>query len=162
MAWNEIQQARQYSKKLIADVAPSDWFWMPAGGVTHLAWQVGHLAIAQYRLTMMRLRGERPEDESIIAAQEWAPLFGIGSTPVADPARYPAPEEILATQDRVFEAARRELAEMPDAECDAPSLVTHAWFRTKLQALFWCARHEMMHAGQIGLLRRLQGKQPLW
>ena len=32
---------------------------------------------------------------------------------------------------------------------------------TKLGALFFCSVHEMMHAGQIGLLRRLLGKSPL-
>ena len=33
---------------------------------------------------------------------------------------------------------------------------------TKLRALLWCARHEMLHAGQIGLLRRHLGYPPMW
>ena len=34
--------------------------------------------------------------------------------------------------------------------------------QTKLDSLFWCAHHEMLHAGQIGLVRRLLGQAPLW
>jgi hypothetical protein len=30
-----------------------------------------------------------------------------------------------------------------------------------LDALLFSSKHEMLHAGQIGLLRRLFGKQPL-
>ncbi len=33
---------------------------------------------------------------------------------------------------------------------------------TKLRALLWCAHHEMLHAGQIGLLRRHLGYSPMW
>ncbi len=33
---------------------------------------------------------------------------------------------------------------------------------TKLRALLWCAHHEMLHAGQMGLLRRHLGYPPMW
>jgi hypothetical protein len=32
---------------------------------------------------------------------------------------------------------------------------------TKLGSLLFCSHHEMLHAGQLGLLRRLLGKQPV-
>jgi hypothetical protein len=38
----------------------------------------------------------------------------------------------------------------------------HPFAKTKLLALLWCANHEMLHAGQIGLLRRLLGCPPMW
>jgi hypothetical protein len=37
----------------------------------------------------------------------------------------------------------------------------HPLVRTKLWALLWCAQHEAVHAGQIGLLRRQLGHAPL-
>ncbi len=37
----------------------------------------------------------------------------------------------------------------------------HPAFTTKLGALLYCARHEALHAGQIGLLRRLLGYKSL-
>jgi hypothetical protein len=37
----------------------------------------------------------------------------------------------------------------------------YAGYPTKLGALLFCPLHEMIHAGQIGLLRRLMGKPPI-
>jgi hypothetical protein len=37
----------------------------------------------------------------------------------------------------------------------------YAVYPTKLGAIVFCAHHEMLHAGQIGLLRRLLGKPPI-
>ena len=41
---------------------PAEWFRQPTEGVTHIAWQVGHLALAEYWLTLERIRGRRPDD----------------------------------------------------------------------------------------------------
>jgi len=56
----------------------------------------------------------------------------------------------------------RELPTLSDAELDQPVPHPHRFAKTKLLALLWCAHHEMLHAGQIGLLRRLLGHAPLW
>jgi len=40
---------------------------------------------------------------------------------------------------------------------DKPPLKPLSLAKTKLWSLLWCAQHEMVHAGQIGLLRRLLG-----
>jgi hypothetical protein len=34
-------------------------------------------------------------------------------------------------------------------------------FSTKLEAITWCAKQEMIHVGQIGLLCRLFGNEAL-
>ena len=47
---------------LLEGLSEHDWFRQPSEGVTHVAWQVGHLAAAQYSLGLVRLRGERPDD----------------------------------------------------------------------------------------------------
>ena len=51
----QIQDAREYTLSLIEDLEPDDWFRMPAEGVTHIAWQAGHIAMAQFRLCLERL-----------------------------------------------------------------------------------------------------------
>jgi hypothetical protein len=56
----------------------------------------------------------------------------------------------------------RELAGLDEAELDQAVPHPHPFAKTKLLALHWCAQHEMLHAGQIGLLRRLLGSPPLW
>lgn len=160
-ALEHIRRARVYTLRLLADLEPDDWFRQPAEGVTHIAWQVGHIAMAQYRLTLDRLRGERPEDATLIAP-EFLARFAKGSTPEADPGLYPTPTEIRATLDRVFEQTLREVPAYSDARLAETVLKPHPLFSQKIDSLRWCADHELIHAGQIGLLRRLHGKAPQW
>jgi hypothetical protein len=161
IAIDRIRFSRDYSLRLIESVPAADWFRMPAPGVTHVAWQVGHLAIAEYRLTLERIRSQRPEDASLIS-QEFAKQFGKDSVPDPDSGKYPSPSDIRGVLDRVHAQALRELPELAEFEWDAPPTKPHPLFKTKLDGLFWCAEHEMVHAGQIGLLRRLLGHQPMW
>src|SRR5271157_4616314 len=61
--------ARLQTESLLDGITPEDWFQQPTEGVTHVAWQVGHLASAEYHLLMERRRGRRPEDEELIPAR---------------------------------------------------------------------------------------------
>lgn len=158
---DQLRQARQYTQNLLDHVPVAAWFQMPAGGVSHIAWQVGHLAMADYRLLLERMRGARPEDEALISAA-FLEQFGRGSQPDPDPAKYPEPAAIRATLDRVRQQALRELAAVPDAELDLPPHKPHPLFTTRFGALSWCSHHEMLHAGQIGLLRRQLGATWIW
>jgi uncharacterized damage-inducible protein DinB len=64
--------------------------------------------------------------------------------------------------DRVHEQVLRELRGLEEGELDQPPLKPHSLAKTKQWSLLWCAHHEMVHAGQIGLLRRQLGYPPLW
>ena len=84
--------------------------------------------------------------------------FSKGTAPDPDPASNPSPAEIRDVFDRVH---RQMLAELPtygEAVLDEPVDMPYAIYPSKLGGLYFCALHEMMHAGQIGLLRRLMGK----
>ena len=160
IARRQIEFARNYTKTLLADVAPGDWFQCPPGCQTHLAWQVGHLAMAEYGLALFRQRG-RAENDGDLMSGAFRKQFSKGSVPNADPASNPSPEEILAVFDRVHAQALREIPTFPASELEQKIPEPHAAFDTKLGALLFCAQHEMLHAGQIGLLRRLLGKAPI-
>ena len=157
----QIKMARLYTRDLLRTVPEEDWFREPAEGVTHIAWQVGHLAFAQYGLALRRVRGEQPDDEQLIPA-DFLAAYGRGSVP--DPARSRSlgVETIRDVFDRVH---RRVMQELPGHSVDylaEPAIgPPHAMFANKLGALQWCAQHEFLHAGQIGLLRRLLGCQPV-
>lgn len=161
LAWNEIQTARQYTVRLLDNLRDEDWFRMGPAGVSHIAWQVGHLAMAEYRLVLDRLRGELADDAALISA-EFLTAFGRTSTPQADAALYPTIAQIRQVFDRVHAQCAAEMASFASLDLDAAPLKPHPLFQTKLGSLFWCARHEMLHAGQIGLLRRELGYDPQW
>jgi hypothetical protein len=161
LAVEQIVFARNYTVRLLDQTPAADWFRQPPGDVSHVAWQVGHLAFAQYRMALERIRGPQPQDAALISG-EFLRLFGRDSMPDPDPAKYLTPAEIRAVFDRVHEQALRELRGLDESESDQPVRKPHPLVRTKLWALLWCAQHEAVHTGQIGLLRRQLGYAPLW
>jgi hypothetical protein len=161
LAIEQIVFARNYTLGLLDQTPTADWLRQPPGGISHVGWQVGHLAYAEYRLALRRIRGQQAHDEGLFS-QDFVRLFGANSVPDADPAKYPGPAEIRAVLDRVHEQVLRELPALDEAELDQPVPHPHPFAQTKLLALLWCAHHEMLHAGQIGLLRRQLGHPPIW
>jgi hypothetical protein len=141
-------------------VDETDWFRQPQDGVTHLAWQVGHLAMAEYGLCLFRIRGRQPVDLELMSGG-FRKQFSKGSQPEPDPARNPTPAEIREVLDRVHRQVLLEIAGYSDTLLSEPVEEPRLAFDTKLGALFFCSHHEMLHAGQIGLLRRLLGRPPL-
>jgi hypothetical protein len=159
LAIEQIVFARNNTIGLLDQTPTTDWFRVPAGGVSLVAWQVGHIAFSEYRLALWRIRGERPGDAELFSP-DFRRLFGADSVPQAD-STYPA-GELRMVLDRVHQQVLQELPGLDEAELDQPVPHPHPFATTKLRALLWCAHHEMLHAGQIGLLRRQLGCPPMW
>jgi uncharacterized damage-inducible protein DinB len=158
---SQIQATRRYTEGLLETIDAAAWFWMPPGGATHVAWQVGHLAYAEYRLTLERIRGEAQGDAELIP-EAFRQRFQRESVPDPDPAHAPTPAELRDVFDRVHRQALTELARLADADLDVLLPSPHPLARNRREILLWCGQHEMLHAGQIGLLRRLLGQAPRW
>lgn len=126
----QIAFARNYTERLLASIDPHDWFRQPAEGVTHVAWQVGHLAVAEYRLALDRLRGPQPGDAALIS-EAFVATFGYNSVPEPDPAKNPPPAEIRAVFDRVHRQTLQELEHLAESELDGPILKPHPLAKNK-------------------------------
>lgn len=172
---NNLKFARQYTKSLLDGLTDEQWFWTPKaaviggngvtnengvtgenGFVTHVAWQVGHLAMAQYGLCLFRQRGRLSEDTNLMNGK-FRKLFMKGTQPTADRAAYPDPGEIMAVLDRVFDQVMLEAPRFSHESLEEPIDPPTAAYETKFGALLMAVNHEMIHAGQIGVLRRLMG-----
>ena len=152
----QIEFARKYTLKMLEDLTTEDWFWSPPEYPTHIAWQVGHIAMSEYGLTMFQQRGRLTEDRELMSGK-YRKLFLRGTEPKLDRSAYPTPPEILEVLSRVHQQMRIEVPtfeEILDEEVGPP----HAAYATKYGALLFASNHEMLHAGQIGMLRRLMGK----
>lgn len=159
LARERMQVARDYTLRFLDQTPTSDWLRIPASGVSHIAWQVGHLAMAEYRLTLDRIRWRTSDDETLIS-DAFLQTFARESVPSTDlPFSVDVIREIF---DRVHARMLTESAHWSEESLAAPVLKPHPIVKTKLEALDWCANHELVHAGQIGLLRRQLGHQPLW
>lgn len=160
IACKQIEFARNYTLTLLDDVDPQDWFRMPDNRVTHIGWQIGHLAMAEYGLCLFRLRGRRTDDVKLMSSR-FRKTFSRGSVPDPDPGRNPSPTEIREVFDRVHSQVLVELPTYSDSDLQETIDEPYAVFNTKLGALYFCSAHEMLHAGQIGLVRRMLGQTPV-
>ena len=160
LAAAQIESARNYTQTLIEDVAQADWFRIPDGAPTHLAWQLGHITMAQYMLTLFRLRGKNVEDEEFIT-KPFLRRFLKGTTPDPDPANNLPIAEIRTAFDRVYEQLMHELPGFNDDELQQTVQEPYFGESTTIGSLLFCSHHEMLHCGQIGLIRRLLGYEPV-
>ena len=160
LAVAQIKFARGYTKQLLSDIQEDEWFRRSDGCPSHLAWQVGHLEMAQYGLTLARIRGRERSDRDLVSKQFYA-CFKKGSDPFASDVEFPSIAEIHDTMERIHLASMEELAKHTDDSLSEKLPEPYAVFDTKLGSVFFCSSHEMLHAGQIGLLRRMLGKVPV-
>lgn len=159
-AIGQIQFARQYTLELL-DATPQElWFQIPDGLSTHIAWQIGHLTVSQYGLLMFRLRGRQPEDLELIPGR-FRKAYGRQSVPNSDAAGQPNADELLQRMTRVDERALLELESVDPQVLSEPVDMPYAAYPTKLGAILFCPMHEMIHAGQIGVIRRGLGLSPV-
>ena len=107
-----IEFTRRYTLELLEGLDDSDWFWMPDAYPTHIAWQVGHIAMSHYGLTLFRQRGRAEVDSSLMSGK-FRKLFMKGTTPKSGAENYPTPTEILDVLAVVF---KQTIFELPDFE----------------------------------------------
>tara|TARA_R110002049_G_scaffold4601_3_gene31777 strand:- start:38701 stop:39264 length:564 start_codon:yes stop_codon:yes gene_type:complete len=159
-ALGQIRFARDYTLQLLEATPKDRWFEIPDGHCTHIAWQVGHLTVSQYGLLMFRVRGRQPEDLQLIPGK-FRKAYGRQSSPVADAACQPSADELLQRMTTVYDRALGELESIDPAALNDPIDMPYAAYPTKLGAILFCPMHETIHAGQIGLLRRGLGLEPV-
>lgn len=149
----QIRWSRRYTSELL-DATPAElWFTTPPGHRSHIAWQVGHLAVSQYGLLMFRIRGRRPEDLDLIPGR-FRKVYGRGGTP---PVSGDGQMSVADLRDKlavVHETALAELADIDPAALLEPVDMPYAVYPCKLGAVCFAPMHESLHAGQIGGLRR--------
>lgn len=160
LACKQIQFARDYTLTLLDGVPDTDWLRVPTGATTHIGWQIGHLAMAQYGLCLFRMRGRTVEDRELMPSA-FRKRFSRGSDPNLDPQTNPSVTELRTAFERVHQRVMLELPAYANADLLEPIDAPYAAYANKLGGLLFCSHHEMIHAGQIGLLRRLLGHFPV-
>jgi len=160
IARSQLASARDYTRTLLTDLDDSLWYTQPPGCPTNIAWQVAHLAFAEYALVLVRVRGKEPDDELLVSNGFWR-RYKKGSEPSLAGADEPTPAELRATLDRVHDRCLTEMASFTDSQLGAPVPEPYSGYPNKLGSLLFCSAHEMLHAGQIGLVRRMLGKKPV-
>ena len=144
---------------MLEGLTDEDWLAMPAGP-TNIAWQVAHIAVAQYGLCLFRIRG-RAEADTELMPGPFRKMYGRGSVPSSDPAANAPIAVIRRTFDAVYEQAMKELPATDPATLAEPMDRPYAVYPNRLGCLLMAPVHEAIHAGQLGLIRRALGRDPL-
>ena len=160
LAIDRIEQARKITRSLVDTVDPAQWFTMPAGCPSNVGWQLGHIAVSSYGLCLVALRQMQPEDSELFS-RDLRRNYGRGTTPQSDSAANSSPEELLAAYSAVHEKFLSEISSYKEEDLVEPMEKPHPLFSTRLEAIEFASTHEALHAGQIGLIRRMLGADPL-
>ncbi len=159
-AVGQMRFSREYTLTLVSDIPFEAWYEQPAGIPTHLAWQVGHLAVAEYGLMLFRQRGRAEGDLELMPG--WLrKKFSRGTSAVSADETGVRPEDLRNILDKIHQQAMLESASLPASSLGEPTDMPYAVHPLRLGALMFCPLHESIHAGQIGMLRRLLGKAPI-
>lgn len=159
-AIGQLKFARGYLNGLLEHVEPSDWFRVPDGCVSHVAWQVGHIAVAQYGLVLFRQRG-RAENDTELMPGPFRKRFGKGSEPSAITTETYSQEQIVQVLRDVYEESMKLLPTLTAEKLWEPEEIPYAGYPRKLGSVLLAPMHEMLHAGQVGTLRRALGLLPV-
>ena len=150
-----LDLSREWTLKYLEGIPEDKYTHQPWPGANHVLWTLGHLAETEAYIAHFLRQGQQEQTPT-----KYAELFGIGSTPLDDPAKYPPPaeirdhltqcrEELLATLESISEA---DLLKPAPEDFFAPDLIG---------AMFTLPWHEAMHAGQIVALRKTLGLKPI-
>lgn len=156
----QIDFARRYTRELLAATPRELWFTRPPGTPAHVAWQVGHLTVSQYGLLMFRIHGRRDDDLELIPGK-FRKAFGRGSDPSRDSAEQLSADELVDRFELINDRAIAGLDGIDSNVLLEPVEMPYAAYPIKLGAILFCPLHEQIHAGQIGLTRRLLGLESI-
>lgn len=119
----------------------------PQPGGNCINWVLGHIVATRNQI--MELIGEDP-----VWSDELAVIYRRGSSPLTD-TRAAVPLEKMLNDLRASQ--EKTLKKLPEVPVEEPE--KSAGEQTKYNRLAFLQFHETYHAGQLGLLRRLMGKE---
>jgi hypothetical protein len=140
-------------RNIVADLDENQMVAQVGGVVNHPAWTLGHLA-GSFQL----MGGEL--GLALWLPEDWAAMFGTGTTPVSDPRVYPGKAGLLHALDDGQRRLVEALADMNAAELarPLPDERFRRWVPTIGHAvLHILASHTAMHVGQLTVWRRAMG-----
>ena len=144
-----LDLARSSTLKLIEGILQDKLTFQPIPKTNHALGILGHCAVSDEHF--VKAMGV---DKPVLDAS-WGDLFGMGSTPVDDPGKYPSLDEITDGMGQAREALLEWFGSMDEAKLLSP--LPDDWktfgpnFAGLMNSIAW---HEGIHTGQLSAIRR--------
>ena len=147
-------RSQMVTTMLIADLSDADIMQRPATGANHIAWQLGHLA------SSLNYFGDAIKPESMPPLPEgFADQHSKETASNDDPAAFLKKDEYVRLLDQQRAAMLSLLDTLQDDDLVAGAPEDMRNFAPQVVDMVGlAAEHEMMHSGQISVLRRKLGK----
>jgi hypothetical protein len=142
----------------VSDLSDADLLVRPVPGANHIAWQLGHLILAEVGLGTQYLGAKYPELPAGFAEQH------DKKNASQDPPRgFGTKAEYLALFEKIRPTTLAALDKLSEADLDKPLEGPMAkFFPTVGSFALLFANHLLMHAGQFSVVRRKLGKPVLF
>jgi hypothetical protein len=142
----------------VSDLSDADLLVRPVPGANHIAWQLGHLIIAEGFL----VRSELPDTVYPDLPAGFAEQYGKETSTLDTPSAFKTKAEYLDLYKKMRAATLAAVDKLTDADLDKPCTGQMAKYTPKLvNLLLLVANHMTMHTGQFTVVRRKLSKPVL-
>jgi DinB superfamily len=143
----------------LGDLSDADLLVRPLDGANHIAWQLGHLVLAERRM----ISAEMPHAGFPDLPAGFAERHTKDAAALDPPAGFADKATYLGVFTQTRETTVAALGTLTDADLDRPNTGPMAAIAPTLGAVFLlAANHALMHAGQFSVVRRKLGKPILF
>jgi uncharacterized damage-inducible protein DinB len=156
---SSLRSTGQLLAWFLSDLTDEDLLVRPAEGANHLAWQLGHLIVAEKGLVSSQLPQARyPELPAGFAEQHASEKAGVNP-----PVGFATKQVYLDLFEQVRQITIDTVGQLSDEDLDQPTTGNMAKFAPKLgDLLLLASHHTLMHGGQFTVARRKLGKPILF
>lgn len=143
---------------LLGDLSDEDLLVRPVDGANHIAWQLGHLASAEYFLI-----SQVSAQVQMAIPADWPEKYSKEAATNDDPAYFDTKAAYLKALGAQRQATLDVLKELPPEQLGEPGPESLKMVVQTVGELFlFQAHHQLMHAGQFTCVRRKLGKPILF
>jgi hypothetical protein len=152
-----LAQADMVVNSYLKDLTPEELLVRPVAGANHIAWQLGHLIVAERNLIDRVIPGKL---EPLPAGFE--PAHKKDTAASDDAGKFLSKDEYLRLARQVRAGTLRLVETMAPADFDRPVESMIQVVKTAGDMFFFVSMHWLMHAGQWAVIRRKLGRPPLF
>ncbi|MBI3866747.1 MAG: DinB family protein [Planctomycetia bacterium] len=153
-----INMANMICQSYLGDLTDADLLVRPVPGANHIAWQLGHLLVAEHGMVDAAVPGTMPP-----LPVGFAEKYSNDASKLDSASAFHPKSVYMSVYEQMRAGMLKALDKITDADLDKPAPEKFRSFLGTLGDLFSMqGSHWIMHAGQWAVIRRKLGKKPLF
>jgi DinB superfamily len=153
-----LNSANMISQSYLSDLSDADLLVRAVPGSNHIAWQLGHLLVAEREMLEAAFPGSMPA-----LPAGFVEKYTTDTSKLDSASAFHTKGEYLKIAEELRSATLKVLDKISDADLDKPGPEKFKdWLKSIGELISMQGSHWLMHAGQWALVRRKLGKKPLF